>query len=136
MIHCLTSIDGLANFGLFMAAAIAFLVVFTFVYTKFTPYDEMELIKDGNNAAASALGGAMIGFALPLFSVMSSTADILDLLIWGAIALVIQLVVFVVVRKFMPTIVDNIIGGQTSSGVFLGACAIVLGIITAGAVSF
>lgn len=136
MFHCLTSATGLANFGLFVGAALIIIALFTFLYIKFTPYDEMAEIYEGNSAAAASLSGAVLGFALPLYSVMASTTDIFDLLIWAAIALVVQFVVFYIIRMLCPRIVDGVMSGQVSSGVFLGTAALVVGIITAGAVTF
>ena len=48
----------------FVAAGL-FTVIFKVVYQWGTPYNEGKLIREGNVAAALALGGALVGYVLP-----------------------------------------------------------------------
>jgi putative membrane protein len=62
---------GATAFIVAFLAAVAFFVAFKFVYQLVTPYHERDLIRQGNTAAAVALGGALIGYVLPLASALS-----------------------------------------------------------------
>ena len=50
--------------------------LFVWIYSRITPYREFELIAENNNAAAIALGGAVIGFTLPLVAAIYFTRSI------------------------------------------------------------
>ena len=80
----------LTHFGV----TIVMLVVGAFIYIKITSHDEMALIRDGNNAAAVSLSGAILGLAIPLAFCMANSVNVYDIVIWGLVTLVIQLVTF------------------------------------------
>ena len=52
------------DFLIYLILALVLLTAFSWLYDKVTPYDEMQLIRDGNTAAAIAYSGAIIGLAL------------------------------------------------------------------------
>lgn len=61
--------DYLSGFPAFIAhfiLAIGYLVAYLAIYTAVTRHDEWALLKQGNIAAAIALGGSVLGFSLPL----------------------------------------------------------------------
>ncbi len=95
-----------------------------------------RLIREGNTAAAASLGGAVIGFVLPLASSIENSVAFLDMLLWGAVALVVQTLGYLVVRALVPQISADIAAGKTASGVFLGAMAIALGILNAACMTY
>ena len=98
----------LTHFGV----TIVMLVVGAFIYIKITSHDEMALIRDGNNAAAVSLSGAILGLAIPLAFCMANSVNVYDIVIWGLVTLVIQLVTFWIIdlwlrdlsRKKMKTV--------------------------------
>lgn len=61
----LGSLSGLLPFIAYFLLAMALLATFIRLYTWLTPHHEFALIRAGNPAAATAFGGALIGFALP-----------------------------------------------------------------------
>jgi uncharacterized protein YgiB involved in biofilm formation len=69
----------------FVAAGL-FTVIFKIVYQWVTPYNEGKLIREGNVAAALALGGALVGYVLPLASALSNTVTLLEFCAWAALA--------------------------------------------------
>lgn len=129
-------IFGIFNFGIYLGTALALFVVFIFVYTHLTPYRELELIRGGNAAAACSLGGAIIGFVLPVASVIANSVGVIDVIIWSFIAMAIQILLFVVIWKRFSVIVTNIHEGQISSGIFLGAFSIAIGILNASCLTY
>jgi putative membrane protein len=111
---------------LFIAAAIVLLV---------TPHSEIKLIRAGNTAAAIAFGGSLVGLALPVHSAISYSVSLLDALIWGLVAAVVQVLAFLVARvasgKLSAQIDDNVV----SAGIFSAAIAISMGLVNAAAIT-
>lgn len=130
------TLRGFPPFALFFVVSIALLAVFVLVYVKTTPYREIELIRRGNAAAAASLSGAIIGFALPLAHSVAQSANLIDMMIWGAIALLVQLLTYFVVRLLVPGIVRDIPEGRVAQGVFLGAVSIATGLLNAACMTY
>ncbi|MGH6611856.1 MAG: DUF350 domain-containing protein [Burkholderiaceae bacterium] len=130
------SLAGLPYFAAYFGISLVLLTICLAIYVAITPYPEIRLIREGNVAAASSLGGALIGFALPLASVVINSVSLLDMLLWSAVALVVQLVAFALVRLMVPAISQHVRDGQISSGVFLGAVAIALGVLNAASMTY
>ena len=64
---------GALNFGLAFVAAGGFALIFKAVYQWITPHNKGALIREGNTAAAIMLGGALIGYVIPLASALTQT---------------------------------------------------------------
>jgi len=92
---------------------------------------DMRLIAEGNVAAAAGMTGAFVGFALPLASAVIRSEALLDMLAWGSVALLAQLLVLVGLRLMLSSLVRRMRDGQVASGVFLGAVAVSVGILNA-----
>ncbi len=127
----ITSLSGLGGFVAYFVVAVLLLIIFAEIYSRVTPYKEFQLIGDGNVAAACSMGGALLGFAIPLASVIAHSAGLIDMILWGIIALLVQLGTFMVVKKIFPTIVSDIPANQRSKGIFLGIVSLAVGILNA-----
>ena len=123
------------NYLLHLATATALVLAFFVIYTKITPWDEVVLIRAGNNAAALSLGGTLIGFSLTLASALSHTASYVDFLMWGALAMVVQVLVFYVTTLLLKMSQDQIEADNAAFGGLLGAISISIGLINAGSIS-
>ncbi len=130
------TLAGLPYFAAFFGVSLLLLTLCLALYVAITPYPEIRLIREGNAAAAASLGGAIVGFALPLASVVVNSVSLLDMLLWSAIALFVQLVAFAGVRLMVPAIGQHVRDGQVSSGIFLGAVAIALGLLNAASMTY
>ena len=117
----------LAYFGVNLILAVVFLTA----YVLITPHKEFTLIKAGNNAAATQLAGTFLGYAIPVAVITSHAVTILDMVLWSAVALVIQLVVFFVIAKLFAGIESRIEDNCTASGVFVGGVGLGVGILQA-----
>ena len=62
--------------------------------------------------AAISLGLSMIGFALPLTSSIGHSDGVLDMAIWGVIALIVQIAVYYVARIPVPDLSQRIANGR------------------------
>ncbi len=130
-------LTGAGHFVLAFGLACVFLALFKRVYQWSTPYDEGALIGQGNTAAAIALGGAIIGFALPLASALTQTADPLEFSAWALLAGVIQIVASLVIRRLVVRdLVERIENGNVASAAYLAATSIGVGMLNAASMTY
>ncbi|MBL8403105.1 MAG: DUF350 domain-containing protein [Dechloromonas sp.] len=127
-------INSLPAFAGYFATALALLALFVVLYLFTTPYNEMALIREGNTAAAVSLGGAMIGYALPIAVSVATSHNIASMVGWGVVACIVQLLAYIVARLVLPQIVQNIPLGKVASGVFLASLSLGTGILNAGCI--
>ena len=119
----------------FLGTAVGLLAVGLAIYLMITPYHEIRLIRQGNKAAAYSFGGTAIGMAIMLYSTASGTFNVLELAAWGAVGLVGQILVFLLVSVLVPGLKQGIEEDRTSQGILLGALSIAMGVLNAGALS-
>lgn len=119
-----------ANTFMFLGAAVVFTAAFVVIYMYVTPYDELVMIKNDNLAAAYSLGGAIVGFVLPLSAVIRHSHSLVEMSIWAVISLVIQLVIYALIRLTLGNMEKQMKDGDTAPGAFLGAVHVAAGIIT------
>ena len=129
------SLAGLPAFLTYFFLSLALLVVFLAVYLAITPYSELALIRQGNVAAAISLGGAAIGFVLPLARAVTQSVSTLDLVTWGGVALVVQVVVFLLVGKLVPKLTKAVRDGQVAAATFLASLAAAVGHLNAASMT-
>ena len=130
------SLSGLDDFAIYAALSIAFVYAYLVVYMWLTPYDELKLIKEGNSAAALSLGGSLLGFTFPLAAAIEHSVNIVDMLIWALIALVVQLLVYVLVRRTLINVSRRIPEGQVASGIVLAAVSVSAGLLNAACMTY
>jgi putative membrane protein len=128
-------VPAILNYLLHLATAVALVMAFFVIYTRMTPYDEVTLIRQGNQAAALSLGGTLIGFALPICSSLLHTPTYYQFLGWAAGAMLVQVLVFQVTTRLLSMSKDQIEANNTAFGGLLGAISISIGLVNAGAIS-
>jgi putative membrane protein len=127
----LQSLAGLPAFLVYFCTAIFAVVVYLFVYTRITPHDEFKLIRDNDPAAAVALGLSLLGFTLPVVSAIAHSANIFDCLIWSLVALIVQVVVYYVVKIPVPNLSAKIAAGELAPAIWLGLSSLAAGALNA-----
>ena len=130
------SFAGFDDFLVYLAVALLLLYSFVWLYIRVTPWREMALIRAGNMAAAFSLSGAILGFIVPLASAIQHSVSLVDMAIWGVIALVVQIAAFVVVKLLVPTVGQDIEAGNGAQGFFLGVTALAVGLLSGACMSF
>jgi putative membrane protein len=114
------------------AVAGLFTVAFKLIYQWVTPYNEAKLIREGNVAAAVALGGALVGYVLPLASALSNTVSLVEFCAWAALAGVIQIAAFTLVRVVaMKDVSARIEKGELAAGLYLMSISLAVGLLNA-----
>ena len=121
----------LTHFGV----TIVMLVAGAFIYIKITSHDEMALIRDGNNAAAVSLSGAILGLSIPLAFCMANSVNVYDIVIWGLVTLVIQLVTFWIIDLWLRDLSRKIEDGQVGTAILLASVKLAVAAINAAAIS-
>lgn len=106
------------------------------VYNKLTPLDEWNLIKQGDSAAAIAFSGSLLGFVIPLASAIENAQSNIECILWGIVAIAVQLMAFFAVRLFMPAISEQIKRGDMAAGIVVAAISLALGILNAASMTF
>ncbi|MBC9904514.1 MULTISPECIES: DUF350 domain-containing protein [Achromobacter] len=120
---------------IYMASALAMLGVFTLVYTAVTRYKEFELIREGNIAAALSYGGALVGFSFTLCSSIAIHASYAMFLLWGLVAMLVQLVVYVGVSQTVRGMNEAIEENNIAMGGLIGSISIAAGIVNAASLT-
>lgn len=134
------------DFGLFQQGALAFLqafgtallflIAFQFLYQLITPHDERKLIREGNVAASVAFGGALIGYAIPAATAMTQAHSLAEFAAWAALAGIIQIVAFIIVRRLAISDVSaRIERGELPVALWLAAISVAIGLINAASMT-
>ena len=124
-------VAALAFLVAFVAAGL-FTVAFKVIYQWVTPYNEGKLIREGNVAAALALGGALVGYVLPLASALSNTVSLIEFCAWAALAGALQIAAFTLVRMVvMKDVAARIEKGEIAAGVYLMSISLAVGVLNA-----
>ena len=127
----LQSLAGLPAFLLYFCTAIIAVVAYLLVYTRVTPHNEFQLIRDNDPAAAIALGLSLVGFSLPVVSAIAHSANVVDCLIWSLIALAVQIAVYFLVKIPVPDLSRRIVQGELASAIWLGLASLAAGALNA-----
>ncbi len=125
----------LSEFFIFFGVAVALTLLFVVIYSRVTKHDELALIKKNSTAATIAFSGSLIGFALPLASTMINSVTVVELLLWGVVALIVQVLVYLLIRLPMPRISERIEADEVAAGIWLGTCSVVAGILNAASMT-
>lgn len=128
---------GAPRFLAYLLVSLALAGAFILVYMRVTPYDEIELVKKGNTAAALNIVGAFLGFCAPLASTVAHSISILDVILWACVALVVQILVHFMTRFLVPGLVQLIErDGNVAAGVLGGGLALGVGTLNAACLTY
>ena len=127
---------GATAFLLAFGTALLFAIAFQFIYQLATPHNERKLIREGNVGAAVALGGALIGYALPLSSALREAHSIGEFAAWAVLAANIQILTFIIIRRLVFSDVGaRIERGELPVAIYLAAISITVGLINAASMT-
>ena len=128
-------VTGLPAFLLQGGVAIAIWAFGVWLYMAITPHREIELVRAGNAAAGFSLGGAAIGIAIPIAATLATSHALMDVIIWGLTALVLQLVMFRLVDFVVRGLSTRIENGEMASAAVLVGVKIGAALLTASALN-
>ena len=112
---------------------IALLVIGVVVYMAVTPFRERALLVHGNAAAGVVLGGAVLALAMPLAVLLATSFTLLDIAVWGVVALVLQLLTARRRRGLAARPARHDRAGNLAAAVALAATQIAVALLNAAA---
>jgi len=125
-----------AGFPVFLAhAGVTVVILFAAaaLYVLLTPHKEITLIREGNTAAAVSLGGVLLGLAIPLSASLRASTNVIEIGLWGAVTVVVQLLVFRLVDMLLRGLPKRIQDGEVSAAALLVGAKIATALIIAAA---
>lgn len=130
------SFSGLYAFIGYFAASAILLVLFCCIYLWVTPYPELRLVQGGKTAPAISFGGAVLGFVLPLASAIAHSVSFMDMTLWALVALVVQVLVFLVLRATLSGMVRDIGEDRMGPAIVVAVFSIAAGILNAACMTW
>lgn len=123
------------NYVIHLLAGLVFVCLFAVVYVRVTPYDELQLIREGCDAAALSLGGALLGFVLTVASSITHSDNFFSFAVWAALAMVVQLLAYAVLARLIPDLPQSLSHNNKAVGALLGGVSLAFGIVNAACLS-
>ncbi len=130
------STQGLPEFLAYLFVSVGLMAVYLFVYSTITPHNEFGLIRQNNSSAAIAFAGSLLGFVIPLSSAVTNSISLGDCVVWGLVALVVQVAAYFALRLPVSNLSGRIAEGQTAAGIWLGGGSLAAGIINAACMAY
>jgi len=124
---------GLPSLVLQFGVSVALLVIGVGIYMSITGFRERELVRRGNVAAGIVLAGAIVSLAIPLAALLATTGFVLDIIVWGVVALIIQLVTLGVISRLLRGFSSMIEAGNVAAATTLAAAQIAVALLNAAA---
>ena len=105
------------------------------LYQLITPYHELDLIRSGNTAAAVSLSGAILGLALPLAFCMAGSVSVWDIIVWGVLAVIIQLLAYRIGDALLKGLPSRIEAGEMGAAALGAAIKLAVAMINSAAIA-
>ena len=125
-----------SGFPIFLAHAgvtVAILFAAVALYVLLTPHKEITLIREGNTAAAISLAGVLVGLAIPLAASLKASTNVIEIGLWGAVTVVVQLLVFRLVDLVLRGLPKRIQEGEISAAALLVGAKLATALVIAAA---
>ena len=126
--------QGLPVLAAQFAATLLLLLIGAGCYMALT-FDERRLVREGNVAAGIVLAGTLVALALLLAATLATSTVLLDILLWGVVALVIQLATFFVATLLVRDLRAMIEAGNVAAAMVLVGVQVAVALLNAGAMS-
>jgi putative membrane protein len=120
---------------LHFATTLVILFAAAALYVMLTPHKEITLIREGNSAAAVSLGGVLVGLAIPLAVSLKASTTLIELSLWGAATVLVQLLVFRLVDLILHGLPARIQHNEMSAAAMLVGAKLATALVLAAAVS-
>ncbi|MEI7026404.1 DUF350 domain-containing protein [Paenibacillus sp. y28] len=140
--------DNIMNFLMYAGVTLPMLALGIVIFMVTTPYNEYRLIREGANtddpvkfaaakAASHDLGGKILGLSLVLASAIYHSVSLWDLVVWGILGIVFQIIVFYLFELITPfRVVSEIPKGNVAVGIFASRLSVATGLLMAALISY
>jgi putative membrane protein len=128
----------LLDFLIYLGVSLGLLIVGLFLMEITTKVKEFSLMGKGNKAASYVLGGRLLGLAIVLYSALANSISLLDMVVWGTVGIVAQIIVFYLAELLTPrfNISQSIEEDNRAVGLFLLLLSVSIGIVIAGCLTY
>ena len=128
----------MTNFLLYLGVSLGLLLVGLFLMEVTTKVKEFALMAKGNKAASYVLGGRLLGLAIVLYSTAANSISLMDMLLWGAIGIAAQIIVFYLAEWLTPrfNVNQSIEEDNQAVGLFLMFLSVSIGVVIAGCLTY
>lgn len=118
-----------------LVATLILLAIGVAIYTRLTPYDELALVRAGQPAGGISFAGAVLAIAMPLAATLATSGLLIDIVIWGVVAVVVQLLAFLVANRLVRDLCAHIADGNVAAATTLAGIQVGVGLINAAAMA-
>lgn len=126
-------VAGFPHFMIYGAVTLAMLVAGVMIHVLMTPMKEIKLLRAGNTSAAVSLAGIVLGLAIPLSASLASALSLYDVLIWGGVAVLLQMLAFRFVDLVLRELPARIERDEVSAAIVLVAVKLATALVMAAA---
>lgn len=109
------------------------LIIGAGIYILLTPHKEIRLIREGNAAAAVSLAGVAVGLAIPLAVSLNASTSMVEIGLWGAATIAVQLLAFRLVDVVLHGLPKRIADGEMAAAALLVGAKLATALILAAA---
>jgi len=117
------------------AVTVLILLAASALYILLTPHKEITLIREGNTAAALSLGGVLVGLSLPLAVSLKASTTLVEIGLWGAATVIVQLLIFRLVDLMLRGLPRRIQEGEMSAATMLVGAKLATAVIVSAAIA-
>lgn len=118
-----------------LVATLALLGIGIACYMGITPFNEWRLMREGNVAAGVVVAGTLVALAIPLAATLATSVLVLDIVLWGLVSLVIQLIAFMAAAAMIRGLRGMIEAGNVAAALVLIGIQIAVALLNAGAMA-
>jgi putative membrane protein len=126
-------VTGFPDFMLQGGVTLGLLITGCVVHVLLTPMKEMRLIRAGNVSAAISVGSVIVGLAIPMSACLVTATSVYDILIWGVVAILLQLLAFRVADLMLRDLPKRIERDEVGAALVLAAVKIAAAMVMAAA---
>ena len=125
--------EGFPDFLLYGGVTLGLLIAGAVVHVLLTPMKEMQLIRNGNVAAGIGVAAVIIGLAIPMAACLASAASIYDVIIWGVVAILLQMLAFRAADLILRDLPKRIERNEIGAALVLAAVKLAAALVMAAA---
>lgn len=130
-------VSGFPTFALHGGMTIAILLAGVWIHDIFfTPFREIPLVRENNAAAGISYAGSIVSIAVPLSFAMATSLNWADILLWGVVTVLVQMIALRLVdHLILRDLSKRIREGEVAAACVLVGVKLAFGCILAAAVA-
>jgi putative membrane protein len=126
-------VKGFPEFLLHGGVTLGLLIAGCVVHVLLTPMKEMRLIREGNVSAGISVAAVIVGLAVPMSACLETATSVYDILIWGVVAILLQLLAFRVADLLLRDLPKRIERDEIGAALVLAGVKIAAAMVMAAA---